>query len=361
MSGNISFSNVPNVPQIDFDLSLVKVNSDYNIIFHYVYDPFNHFDTEFAFLKDPTLDKNTVVILWHPVEMGVWDQLWISKLNDIVTAAPYRLIYLTGCTSRLNLDQYFDIKIDVRFFPVFDIRAANLWEYVPDDVVLDKPNKFCCLNAKDLVHRRFIFSQLCNTGLFNNSTVSYRCTNWGVDFNPEFFYFFKGQGFTDEQLNEIKISSDSIVASLPVVIDDHNVVNNLPRDIFRNSYVNIINETDFINVPFSFNQSFVTEKTFNAIANNQLFIIVGHANSLQTVRDMGYRTFDGIIDESYDTIDNNGDRLMAVRDEILRFLNRPLATIREDYLRAQDIIAHNRDLLFSADLDQRLQHLIDTI
>jgi len=72
MSGNISFSNRPNVPLLDFDLSLVRVSSKYNIIFHYVYDPFNNFDTEFAFLKDPNLDKNTLVILWHAVEMGVW-------------------------------------------------------------------------------------------------------------------------------------------------------------------------------------------------------------------------------------------------------------------------------------------------
>jgi len=361
MSGSISFSNVPNVPHLDFDLSLVKVSSNYNIIFHYVYDPFNQFDTEFAFLKDPNLDANTVVILWHPVEMGVWDQGWINKLNHVMETAAYRLVYLTGCTSRLNFDQFFDIKFDVRFFPVFDIRAANLWDYVSEPVVVDKTHKFCCLNAKDLVHRRFVFSQLYNSGLTAAGVASYRCTNWGVDFDPDYFYFFKGQGFTDAQLEEIKTSCDSVVAALPVVIDNHNVVNNLSRDIFTNSYINITNETDYINVPHWFNQAFVTEKTFNAIANNQMFIVVGHANSLETIRDMGYKTFDGVINESYDTMVNNGDRLMAVRDEILRFLNRPMSEIRNDYLRVQDIITHNRDRLYEQNLNQRLQQLINTL
>jgi len=72
MSGNISFSNRPNVPLLDFDLSLVKVSSKYNIIFHYVYDPFNKFEEEFKFLLDPTLDHRTLIVLWHASEMGVW-------------------------------------------------------------------------------------------------------------------------------------------------------------------------------------------------------------------------------------------------------------------------------------------------
>ena len=361
MSGTVRYSNIPNVPFLDFDLSKIKVDTDYNIIFHYVFNPFGNFESEFDFLKDPTLDENTLVILWHAVEMGVWVQDWIDKLNRIVLNAPFKLIYLTGCSSRLDLDKFFNIGFDINFFPAFDIRGSDLWAGVPTDITIDKSHKFCCLNAKDVPHRRFVFSQLFKNDLLKDGVVSYKCTNWGVDFNPDFFYFFEGQGFTESQLSEFKNSYDLVTDLIPINIDNNNVASKLPRDIFLDSYLNVVGETDFVNVPHSFTQGFVTEKTFNAMANNQMFIVVGHATSLQTIRDMGYKTFDGIIDERYDTIMHNGDRLIAVRDEVLRFLNRPIEEIRADYIRAQDIISYNRDRLFSQNLNARFQQLVNNI
>jgi hypothetical protein len=357
--GTVSYSNTPKVPFLDFDLSKLSINSNYNIIFHYVFNPFGKFETEYNFLLDPSLDENTLVILWHAVEMGVWDQSWIDKLNAIVKNAPFKLVYLTACTSQLDLDKFFSIDFDVEFFPAFDTRGANLWDGQPAEITLDKSKKFSCLNAKDGPHRRFIFSQLYHNGLLPEGNASYKCTNWGLDFKKEFFYFFKGQGFTDEQLTEINTATDSIESMLPIMLDDYNIANKLARETFTDTYINIVNETDYINVPHYYRKGFVTEKTFNAIANNQMFIIVGHATSLQTVIDMGYKTFDGIIDESYDTILNNGDRLLAVRNEIIRFLNRPIEQIRDDYIKVQDIIKYNRDRLFAQNLSTRFQDLLD--
>ena len=108
-----------------------------------------------------------------------------------------------------------------------------------------------------------------------------------------------------------------------------------------------------------YNTSFVTEKTFNAIANNQMFIIVGQAGSLDLVRSLGYQTFSSIIDESYDTILDNEQRLAMVTKEILRFISRPIDKVREDYIKVKDIIEHNRDLLYKQTLDNRLQTLLD--
>ena len=48
------------------------------------------------------------------------------------------------------------------------------------------------------------------------------------------------------------------------------------------------------------------------------FILVGRQNSLKLLRDSGYRTFDGIFDESYDSIENDIDRLNTVEGEITR-------------------------------------------
>ena len=173
-----------------------------------------------------------------------------------------------------------------------------------------------------------------------------------LNFNP-------GVQFTEQQLAVSKEYAKLAEAVMPIKIDEHTVAAKLPRTVYLNSYLNIVGETSFINVPYSYNMSFVTEKTFNAIANNQLFIIVGHAGSLQLLRDLGYKTFGSIIDESYDNITNNGQRLEAVTNEIIRFISRPVEEIKYDYSQVIDIIEHNRDLLYSQNLQLRLQTLIN--
>ena len=40
----------------------------------------------------------------------------------------------------------------------------------------------------------------------------------------------------------------------------------------------------------------LTEKTFKPIKHGQLFFVAGPAGSLQALRDMGYRTFDHVLD-----------------------------------------------------------------
>ena len=362
--GSITVSNYPNVLsplELDFNLFKVKVTSDYNIILHYVYDPDNQFDTEYAFLNDPLLDSNTLVVFWHPVEMGTWSLELVDKFNLALANKPFKSVYLTGCTSRLDLHNHYDIKFNYRFFPVFDIRASNLWMDKSAEITIDKNKKFTCLAAKDEDHRRYIFAQIVKYNLLGQGNVSYKCTNWGFNKTPDNFRWHRGQGFTTDQLTYIKETNQSVLSIIPIHLDQKSVANGLPRETFLDSYISIIGETDFINVPFGHRRSFVTEKTFNAIANNQMFIVVGHAYSLQVLRDLGYQTFEDVIDESYDLIEHNGDRLLKVSEIIINYLNRPIKDIKADYIKVQDKIKANRDLLYAQNLDQRLQAVIDSV
>ena len=47
----------------------------------------------------------------------------------------------------------------------------------------------------------------------------------------------------------------------------------------------------------------LTEKVFKAIKNCQPFVIAGAQGSIQQLREMGYRTFDSVVDHSYDSIE----------------------------------------------------------
>ena len=117
---------VHNGQRTEFDFDSIVLNTDYSIFLHCVYDPYNHFDTEFEFLRDPRLDAKTLVILWHAVEMGHFDPVWMSRLDNIVAKAPYRLVYLTGSQHTPAVNEYIPHHFSLKFFPVFDIRAQDL-------------------------------------------------------------------------------------------------------------------------------------------------------------------------------------------------------------------------------------------
>jgi hypothetical protein len=65
----------------------------------------------------------------------------------------------------------------------------------------------------------------------------------------------------------------------------------------------------------------LTEKTLRPIACGKPFVLAATAGSLQYLRDYGFKTFSGLIDESYDTILNNRHRLDAVLAEMQRINN----------------------------------------
>jgi hypothetical protein len=120
------------------------------------------------------------------------------------------------------------------------------------------------------------------------------------------------------------------------------------------SYCNIVIETHFDADQSS--GSFLTEKTFKPIKHGQLFFIAGPAGSLQALRDLGYRTFDAVLDNSYDRIENNTQRWLRLRASIQQARHR----LEDRFTAALSDIQHNQQL-FQQLKTQRLNTLLETI
>jgi len=121
---------------------------------------------------------------------------------------------------------------------------------------------------------------------------------------------------------------------------------------YHNSYCNIIFETLFD--ADGSGGAFLTEKTFKPIKHGQAFVVVGCAGSLQVLRDLGYRVFDSVIDTSYDLIEDNTQRWIAVRGVIESIKHGNLDRFRQQC--AADV-EHNRSLFLRSKAD-RLNMLI---
>ena len=123
----------------------------------------------------------------------------------------------------------------------------------------------------------------------------------------------------------------------------------------RDSYANIVLESQF-DVDQS-GGSFLTEKTFKPIKHGQLFFIAGAAGSLQQLRDLGYRTFDSVLDNRYDLERDPTERWLALRSSIQSAREQGL---HEIYQACLPDIVHNQQLFLSSK-QSRLNNLIERI
>jgi len=123
---------------------------------------------------------------------------------------------------------------------------------------------------------------------------------------------------------------------------------------YVNSYCNIVMETHF-----DADQSggtFLTEKTFKPIKHGQMFFVAGPAGSLAALRDLGYKTFDCVFDTTYDTIVDNTQRWLRLRDAIKQAQH----GLADRFFAARSDIEHNQQLFLSSKT-QRLNTLIGKI
>ena len=98
----------------------------------------------------------------------------------------------------------------------------------------------------------------------------------------------------------------------------------------------------------------LTEKTFKPIALKMPFIIVSTQGSLEYLRSYGFRTFDHIWDESYDTITNDHERYAAIA-ATLRDLNQLPQRCKQGLFRAAEAICeHNYNHFYSGGFEQVL-------
>jgi len=118
-----------------------------------------------------------------------------------------------------------------------------------------------------------------------------------------------------------KFNIERIKKIIPITLDTSDFSKNLAmvtltsiRKYYEKSLISLVTETNYDNnYPV-----FFTEKTFKPIANKQPFILISSPNSLARLRDLGYKTFNNIIDESYDDIQDDNLRLLAIVAEINR-------------------------------------------
>ena len=209
---------------------------------------------------------------------------------------------------------------------------------------------FVCLNRLHKSWRATAVADMYRKGILDNSYWSYCETGDLVDAdNP----------IQIDQFPQLRHDTQKFLSNGPYFCDtmtqeERNNHSMQEPKYYNNAYCHIVMETHFD--ADGCHGTFLTEKTFKPIKHGQLFFIAGPAGSLQLLRDQGYRVFDDVLDNLYDTNVSSTGRW--------EMLCHSIAQAKPDlpalFERARADIEHNQRL-FQARKTERLNILLEQI
>lgn len=182
---------------------------------------------------------------------------------------------------------------------------------------------FLNFNGRQTHHRTLLIFLLKSFNLLQHGYVSY---NKNLYDNESALTYYRNI-FKDnaELIKILEENQENILSIENMVLDDCNtndkfkITNN---NLYDKSLLSLVTETNFYGKTL-YNEKIIvgrilSEKTFKPIAMKHPFIIVSNKNFLDCIRALGYKTFHPYINESYDLIECDAERILAIVKEIER-------------------------------------------
>jgi hypothetical protein len=215
-------------------------------------------------------------------------------------------------TTFANIDSFLDITASSYNITISLNQFENIY------IKKNKSYNYLCLNKNSRPHRQALIAKLQERNLLDSALWSDLSANIKISSLVDDFY--------NDQLSNISINATEHNMSQPAVI--------INPALYTETYFNVVTETNF-EIP----HTLCSEKIYKPILMGHPFIAVSNYKFYQHLKDRGYKTFDALIDESFDNIENNEDRLTSIVNSIDKLCQQDL----DDFLaKAKPICEHNR-------------------
>lgn len=247
-------------------------------------------------------------------------------------------------------EQYNQPLINVHWLRIFEYNVSN------NTTDLVKPNtleikhydkKFINLNRRWRIHRPIFVALLKLFGLLDKGYVSLASIE-GASWT-EMWPYIEMALHDSELLNILNNNKDQIM-SIPDLYLDTTELHINQADItdslnfyYENSYFSLVNETNYFT---QYGEAiFLSEKVFKPIAKLHPFILITRPHSLAMLRSLGYKTFNGLIDETYDTIVEDNERMLTIIREVKRLSSLEGNELTYFLTKAKEICEYNYNIL----------------
>jgi hypothetical protein len=252
------------------------------------------------------------------------DDLSLSFLNKLKSnnIDINRLILVKNDSSRIGLHKlkYENFTLNTFFFPHFFLSTYNhLNQYIGVEDVNNKvvPDKnFLCLNRRVYFHKYQMIEELFNRGLLDETRLT-----WVDNYTPlkmidlDLAHKLKLNGL---EFKSIQLEGDVMYGSRLSYHDEFLFTIN--PDWYYKSKVDIITETMLYEDAIH-----ITEKTYKSIYLGLPFVISATKGHLKNLRDMGFQTFNSVINEDYDNMTgkNKVKHVVDAAIELSKIYNTP--------------------------------------
>jgi hypothetical protein len=293
-----------------------------------------------------------------------WLWEWFHKKCETYNINPSAIIYLTGnqqCAEQYE-DWHTEHAKNQTKLKVLASTSLSLYIYqtyhrdhltISFNDILDYKQKnlknislYNCTNLRSRPQRVLNFLHLTNADLISDGMISIGDKkDW-----PK---------FSVQELKKYNLPANIVEQSAAPLTINHSRMSNseyhvyitrILNDVYQDTWVSLITESSYFDYEHSV---FISEKTFKPIACMQPFIIVGSKHTLKYLRQLGYRTFDGFIDESYDDMDDC-ERFLGIVNALEKIKNTKDKTAWYESMR--DILEHNHKLFLSIHTRQFQEH-----
>ncbi len=128
-------------------------------------------------------------------------------------------------------------------------------------------------------------------------------------------------------------------------------------DAYKRCLLNYVNESTANEV-----EIFITEKIWLNYAHGKPFILNGNKNTLLYLNKYyGFKSFDGIFDESYDSMDNFVDRVHFGVEELTKFCSLSFEDAKSKVKKLQKVYDHNYNIFHSINHKERFLKIFKNV
>jgi hypothetical protein len=307
-----------------------------NFATYYYRNTLNVFNINDGFLDNNKISRHIVNRIQNKKGYFLITVLFESYVNDNFFKAMTnyftfkkiplsQIVYATNCANGQSVYNDFCLRhnipaeIKIAYIPTFRLDRTNVKDTIQKNILVEyKPGLrkklFLNFNRRYSDHRLLFFMNVIKKNLLDKFYIS-----MAADQPESHRSFIDNVHYLSQRMPNFNITAEEIQTAnsvLPLVLD----VDNFdfypmePTEVsvetfYENSLINIASETFFFD-----NFIHITEKTYKPIAFMQPFILVGAANSLQHIKDMGFKTFSKFWNEDYDLEIDNEKRMKMIFD-----------------------------------------------
>lgn len=243
-------------------------------------------------------------------------------------------------------------NLDIDYFSTFNITNNAINDFNKDDkhnLFLEECTmKFSYINFTHRMHRQLFSKFLIKEKLIANNLISINPANDHTQLDqfenvkikdtPKVVSSLQnGNWFYNKNLLDLWKDTKLEYYRHPAI---DMKVPKLNPPYLNKAAIHIVTESAF-NFPFNH----FTEKTTAALLCKRPFIIIAPAGNLKYLRTIGFKTFDSIIDESYDNIPDPNLRLEKIMDLILDLNKNNQEQLVKMIEKSKDILIHNYMLM----------------